>query len=128
MVTRKRAFARLGAVLLAALFSATISVPATAAVNVGITSFRGVWASTTSYAAGVVVTYNGASYLCLVGNTGLSPNSYTAHWALLDAPGLPGATGATSAKGAQGAAGPAGAKGATGAQGLQGVAGATGAA
>jgi hypothetical protein len=120
MVTRKAGFARLSSILLAALFSATITAPASAAVTIDITDFRGVWTSTTNYTVGVVVTYNGASYICLVANTGLAPNAYTAHWALLDAPGLPGETGPKGAQGVAGPAGPAGAKGATGATGYTG--------
>jgi len=130
MSDRKIVSARLSAILLAALLSATVSAPASAAVNVDITDFRGAWASTISYAPGAVVTYNGASYICLVGNTGLTPNTNTAHWGLLDAPGLQGATGP---QGPQGVAGPAGPKGpegpagATGAQGPQGIPGPQGA-
>ena len=115
---------RLSAILALAFLAIVAVSSATAATSIAITNFRGAWLSTPSYGAGAVVTYNGASYICLVGNTNVIPSSNTTDWAILDAPGLPGATGAT---GPQGPPGPTGAKGATGATGPQGPAGLTGA-
>lgn len=96
--------------------------------------FQGAWASTTAYASGAIVTYNGASYVSLAANTNVTPGSNASDWALLDAPGATGpqgpvgATGPKGVTGATGAAGPAGPAGATGAKGAQGVAGPAGSA
>ena len=123
MNTRNIAFAPLSAILIAAFLNVLTSAPA-AATTIAITNYRAAWTSTATYGAGAVVTYNGASYISLVGgNVGVAPNTSTTNWAILDAPGLPGATGPA---GPQGSVGPAGAQGATGAQGPQGVAGLTG--
>ena len=84
MLTRTRAVTRWRAILLAALVSAAINVPAKAASFVGITDFRGAWASTASYATGTIVTYNGASYICVVANRSVIPNGSATDWALLD--------------------------------------------
>jgi len=118
------------ALLLAATFAASIgfAVPrAHAATNVTIKSFEGAWSASTSYTAGVVVTYNNASYIALVASRGAAPTSNATEWSILDAPGAPGPQGPAGAKGAAGPVGPAGAKGATGATGPVGPAGAKGA-
>ena len=121
MNPHKGAFVPFTAILIAAIVSSAISAPANAAVNINITDFQGVWSTTATYGEGVVVTYNGASYISLVnGNCNIAPTSNTNKWALLDAPGLQGATGP------QGPPGPAGAKGATGATGSEGPAGPAG--
>jgi len=117
------------------------------ATDVPISGYLGVWSSKTTYAAGEVATFNGASYIALVKNIDVTPNSNSKDWAVLDAPGLPGATGPAGPQGAKGATGlqgpvgpagppgpqgvagpvgPAGAKGATGPAGPQGVQGAQG--
>src|SRR5437016_5407071 len=100
-----RKYAPPSAILIAALLLNAAVVEPASAVNVNITNFRGAWVSTASYGAGVVVTYNGASYICLVGNKGVAPNTNTTDWAILDAPG---ATGPTGPAGPQGPAGPTG--------------------
>ena len=129
MSALKRAFAPLSAMLIVGLFATTVTAPA-GATNVPITNFRAVWDKTLSYGAGAVVTYSGASYISLVsGNLNVAPNTNTAKWAILDAPGAPGATGATGPAGPAGptgATGPAGAQGPQGAMGLPGATGATG--
>ena len=126
--------APVGAILLYMSLSNVIATPATAATNVAITNFRAAWSASVSYGAGAVITYNGASYISLVGgNVGVVPTSSTTNWAILDAPGAPGAigpqgpTGPTGAKGATGAAGATGATGLAGPTGPQGSAGAKGA-
>ncbi len=120
MATRNSTFASLSAILFAAFFSMAASGP-TNATTVSITSFRAAWSSTTTYNAGMVVTYNGASYISLISsNKNVIPSSSTTAWATLDAPG---ATGATGPAGVQGPAGPAGAQGVAGPSGLQGIMG-----
>ena len=90
-------------------------------------SFVGPYDSTTNYAVGNGVLWQGAGWVSLIpDNHGNTPSLSPAAWAMFSAPGAPGPTGAT---GATGAAGPAGANGlpgstgavgATGAQGVQG--------
>jgi Protein of unknown function (DUF1566)/Collagen triple helix repeat (20 copies) len=72
------------------------------------------------------VTFNGASYICLVENRHVQPNTNTGDWALLDAPGATGATGPQGAQGPTGAVGAAGPQGNAGAQGPIGPAGPAG--
>ncbi len=121
MTNRKFAFAQLSAMLMAALISTALPLGGFAATAIPITNFRAAWPSTSTYGAGAVITYNGASYISLVGrDIGIPPDSNTTNWAILDAPG---ATGATGPIGPQGSAGPTGATGATGAQGPQGLMG-----
>jgi hypothetical protein len=120
------------AILLAASVAASIGfgVPrAHAATNVTIKSFEGAWSASTSYTAGVVVTYKNASYIALVASLGAAPTSNATDWSILDAPGATGPQGPAGAKGATGPvgpAGPAGAKGVTGATGAVGPAGPAG--
>ena len=130
MKTSAHSLALPACMVMAVAFSVTISAPAGAAVNVEISTFRGAWSNTITYNAGVVVTFEGASYISLVNdNRGVAPNSSATRWAMLDEPGLPGATGprgpegpagTNGAPGPQGPAGAAGAKGAIGPQGLSG--------
>ncbi len=88
-------------------------------------SFLGAWDVNTTYSTLEWVAFNGSSYVSLVdSNTGNSPDSSPAQWALLAQRGTNGDAGAAGAEGPQG---PAGATGATGAIGPQGPAGATGA-
>lgn len=107
---------------------------------VGMT-FKSAWLNTTTYNVDDVVTYQGSSYLALLTNTNIPPDTDVTKWSLLAQKGDPGPTGATGAQGPQGpvgATGPQGSQGpqgpqgqtgptgATGPQGLQGVTGATG--
>jgi hypothetical protein len=69
------------------------------------------------------VTYEGASYICLVKNTGVVPSTSTGDWSILDAPGATGKTGPAGATGPQGPTGPAGPAGAIGATGSPGSSG-----
>jgi hypothetical protein len=131
MTTRK--FAPVSALVLALGFvSAAVNTQAPAATSIAITNFRAAWASSAAYAAGAVVTYNGASYICLLKNSGVAPSTNSSDWAILDAPGATGATGSAGAAGAQGVmgppgpAGPAGTAGAPGPAGTQGPAGPVG--
>jgi hypothetical protein len=104
----------------------TLAGTAHAATIVSITNYRGAWVSTGLYGAGAVVTFNGASYICLVANTGVAPNTNTGDWAILDAPGATGATGPTGPQGAPGPTGPAGPAGPNGASGAPGAIGPAG--
>ena len=119
-----RKFAPVSALFLAlGFFGAAVNTPAPAATSIAITNYRAAWVSTAAYATGAVVTYNGASYICLMKNTGVAPSSNAGDWAILDAPG---ATGATGPAGPQGVPGPTGAVGAAGAQGVMGLPGPVG--
>jgi hypothetical protein len=117
------------AMLLNALLLATILAVGNtvAATNVLIKNFRGVWVSSVTYTPGQVVTYKGASYICLVNNTDVLPNADTGDWSILDAPGAKGATGPVGPIGPTGATGPTGPTGPGGPQGPMGPPGATGA-
>jgi hypothetical protein len=132
MTSCNRSFATFSAILFSAIISTTITAAAVAATSVAITNYRGAWVSTASYIAGAVVTFNGASYICLVRNTNVQPNTNTGDWSIMDAPGATGpagavgATGAQGAPGAMGAPGPMGPAGIAGAQGPAGVSGPSG--
>lgn len=93
--------------------------------------YRGVYASTTSYALGDVVLFAGASYTSLVGaNVGQTPGFSPAFWGVLTAQGsqgIQGATGSAGAAGPQGLPGSFGPPGERGDQGQQGAAGQAGA-
>jgi hypothetical protein len=141
MATRTFTFASLSAILFVAFFSMAASAPANA-TSVNFIYFRAAWSSTTTYSAGIVVTYNGASYISLISsNKNVIPSSSTTAWAIMDAPGatgptgpaglqgpagLTGATGTAGPQGNNGPMGPAGPTGAQGPAGLVGPAGATG--
>ena len=90
---------------------------ATGAAGVAGLVFQGNYNSATSYNVADAVSYDGSSYVSLVGNNhgqapGTSPN-----WAVLAAQGNVGASGATGMTGSTGSAGAGGVTGATGAQG-----------
>ena len=93
--------------------------------------YRGNYASTTNYALGDVVFFQGASYASLLnGNLGNTPNSSPSQWGVLTAQGPIGATGVQGPQGVagpQGLTGSVGPPGAIGPQGLQGIPGQTGA-
>ncbi len=102
--------------------------------------YQGSYSSTTNYALGDVVTWQGSSYTSLVAsNQGNSPNLSPQQWGVLSAQGPAGPTGATGATGApgpqglpgtqgpSGPAGPQGPQGIAGQAGAQGIPGATGA-
>jgi hypothetical protein len=101
--------------------------------RVPIQNFRGTWTETAHYSRGSVVSFQGASYIALVENSRVEPDTHTGDWAVLAAAGAPGAAGppgpagATGPEGAAGAAGPAGAPGAVGPPGATGPAGPRGA-
>ena len=91
-----------------------------------ITSFAGAWRDTPTYRPGTVVTYQGSSYLCLVRNDRVAPNTNTGDWALLVSQGAAGPAGAPGPAGPQGAQGPPGATGLQGPRGIPGRPGAAG--
>jgi hypothetical protein len=92
-----------------------------------IRSFAGAWLPRVTYRPGTVVTYRGSSYLSLVKNEGVAPNTNTGDWALLDSPGPAGPAGPPGSAGPPGVAGPAGAAGPAGPAGLTGPPGPAGA-
>jgi hypothetical protein len=85
-------------------------------------TWQGAWVSGGSYVLNDAVSFNGASYFCILATTGTTdPDADFTHWALLAAVGLQGpagATGATGATGLTGAAGPQGIPGPVGPAGL----------
>jgi hypothetical protein len=107
--------------------------------GVQVTKFRGTWISKEEYFPGEVVTFDGASFICIVRNANVKPTVGVHDWSILDAPGEkgsvgatgpagpPGATGAMGAPGSFGPPGPAGIPGPRGASGQQGSAGPKGA-
>jgi hypothetical protein len=96
--------------------------------------YRGNYLSTTNYALGDVVFWEGASYASLLsGNHGNTPSASPGQWGVLTAQGPAGSTGAqgpqgvAGPQGVPGQMGPSGAQGQQGSQGPPGVAGTTGA-
>lgn len=93
-------------------------------------TFMNMYNPYSTYTANTVVTYNGSSYISIIGN-GPNPNGPTPDrsqdWALLAAAGTPGAAGAMGPQGPAGATGVAGAMGPPGPQGPAGSAGPAGA-
>jgi len=93
--------------------------------------YQGAYASTTNYALGDVVLWQGASYVSLgTGNHGNTPSASPTQWGVLTAQGPigpQGLTGATGAAGPQGLPGSVGSPGEQGPQGIQGIAGQAGA-
>jgi Collagen triple helix repeat (20 copies) len=93
-------------------------------------TWRGEWASGSSYAVRDAVAYQGSSYIAIFANQGSTPPN--SNWMLLAAKGdkgdtgAAGATGATGPTGPQGPAGPTGPQGPAGPTGPQGPAGAAG--
>ncbi len=95
--------------------------------------YRGTYASTTDYALGDVVSWQGASYVSMIaGNRGNTPSSSPVDWGVLTAQGpagpqgIQGVAGPQGPQGPPGATGPPGAQGPQGPQGIQGQAGAQG--
>ncbi|HEY3004090.1 MAG TPA: hypothetical protein VGJ44_17220 [Kribbellaceae bacterium] len=76
-------------------------------------TYRGGWASTTTYLARNVVYYGGSSYVARTTSTGVLPTN-TSYWSLLAMHGATGPMGATGATGATGPLGPTGPQGPVG--------------
>ncbi len=93
--------------------------------------YQGNYSSTTNYALGDVVLWQGASYASLIdSNHGNTPNASPGQWGVLTAQGPAGPTGAQGPQGvagAQGLPGSVGSNGPPGPQGLQGIPGQAGA-
>jgi Collagen triple helix repeat (20 copies) len=121
---RTRAIVGLRAAFFTAVLTAGVSTAAT--VNVPVTNFQGAWATTVAYTAGDVVTYQGASYICIVANAHDAPLTHPNFWKILDAAGATGAAGPAGPPGAAGSPGPAGPAGTPGPIGLTGPTGSTG--
>jgi Phage Tail Collar Domain len=102
MSTRMFAFAPLCAVPIAAFFNAALSAPTAAAPDVAFKSFQGAWAAATTYNSGAVITYNGASYICILKNTHFAPPTHPNYWQIMDAPGATGPQGPPGPPGTQG--------------------------
>lgn len=69
-------------------------------------TWKGTWASGTSYVLNDAVGYNGASYFCILATSGTTaPNLATSNWALLASQGAIGPQGAQGPTGPQGPAG-----------------------
>ncbi|HEY3289933.1 MAG TPA: hypothetical protein VGK87_07395, partial [Anaerolineae bacterium] len=102
---------------------ATGPIGATGATGTIGMVWRGAWSSLTAYIINDGVAYQGASYICISGNTNQLPTNAT-YWTLIAQMGMTGATGPIGATGAQGT--PGGATGATGPVGVTGPIGATG--
>jgi hypothetical protein len=86
--------------------------------------FRNKWSATKVYIAADSVTYNGSSYISLIGtNVGNPPDVSQDQWFLLAAAGATGPLGPVGPAGTTGAVGPAGPIGLTGATGTTGPAG-----
>ena len=94
--------------------------------HVPIQNYRGAWQVTVRYDRGSVVTFHATSYIALVANSRVEPDTNTGDWAVLAAAGAPGAAGPPGPAGATGPAGPPGAAGPAGAPGAVGPPGATG--
>ena len=67
--------------------------------------FLGGWAAGTTYSVGSAVSYEGSSYVALVGSVGRSPDVSPGFWAVLAQAGAAGSAGAAGAAGPQGPAG-----------------------
>jgi hypothetical protein len=93
--------------------------------------YEGTYSSTTNYAVGDVVVFQGSSFVSLAGfNVGQTPGVSPVFWGVLTQQGPAGPTGAQGLPGPTGAAGalgPVGPPGSTGAQGAQGIPGESGA-
>lgn len=68
---------------------------------------KGTYVGATAYVVGDFVSYNGASYTCILASTGNLPTNAT-YWALIASKGDTGSTGATGATGSTGPTGPTG--------------------
>ncbi len=87
-------------------------------------SFRGPYSSTTNYAAGDGVLWQGAGWVSLIAsNHGNTPDQSPTSWQMFSAPGAAGAAGAAGPAGPMGLSGQNGAPGATGPVGPAGVQG-----
>src|SRR5580698_2228508 len=106
-IMRKATIISVAAIGFVAVGVRVYGTPATTPA-VKVTCFDGAWSSKTTYAPGVVVSYNGANYMSLVKNTNDSPLSSFADWSILDASA---AKGPNCTSGSGGPAGPAGSSG-----------------
>ncbi|MDX0270895.1 hypothetical protein GOC13_24415 [Sinorhizobium meliloti] len=86
--------------------------------------WKGAYSSATAYVVKDVVSYNGASYICIQDGTNRTPSGQPTYWSVVSAKGD---TGPQGPQGPTGPTGPQGSTGSTGPQGIQGVKGNTGA-
>jgi hypothetical protein len=93
-------------------------VGATGPQGPAVANYTGNYISTTNYALHDAVSFNGSTYVSLVGgNVGNTPSLSPAQWAVLASQGPAGPVGATGSAGSPGAAGATGATGPAGPQG-----------
>jgi hypothetical protein len=71
-------------VFVGTLLSALLIVPALAQIRHANASSRGAWLSTDIYEVGAVVNYGAINYIALTKNVGMSPESSSTDWAILD--------------------------------------------
>ena len=96
--------------------------------SAGLT-YQGAYLSSTNYALGDVVVWNGSSYASLLSsNRGNTPDAVPSAWGVLAVQGAAGPAGPMGSVGATGSAGPVGMMGSAGPQGPQGVPGIAGSA
>jgi len=123
---------RIGAkIAIALLYTFCCSFPALAQADtppalVPVISFAGNWVSTATYRPGIVVRYQGQTYLSLRRSRYVPPSTNTTDWAVLDSRGARGPAGPPGTAGPPGPAGPQGAAGPIGPNGLSGPPGAGG--
>jgi hypothetical protein len=96
----------------------------TGATGAGFT-FRGAYSGGAQYYVNHVVTYNGASWVCIQTIDGVAPAENT-WWTIFAEKGSTGPTGAEGPTGPQGSTGPQGDLGPTGPQGVEGIQGVQG--
>jgi hypothetical protein len=91
-------------------------------------TWRGAWNSSPSvvYAVNDAVSFNGSSYVAILGGGGVQPDINPQGWSLLASVGSTGSTGAAGAPGQQGQTGQQGPQGVQGTQGIAGAQGPTG--
>ena len=84
-------------------------------------NWQGTWVSGTPYIEDDAVSYNGASYFCILATSGTTaPDLDFTHWALLASQGATGPQGVQGPTGSQGPAGPQGPQGIQGDPGVDG--------
>jgi hypothetical protein len=77
-------------------------------------TWRGGWSNGVLYAKNDAVQYLGSSWIAVIPNQFVAPNSNNGYWHLLAAAGSPGPQGPAGAQGVKGATGPAGPPGPVG--------------
>jgi hypothetical protein len=71
-------------IIVGTLLSALLMAPALAQIPRANTNARGAWSPTDLYEVGVIVNYGAINYIALTKNVGMSPDSNSTDWAILD--------------------------------------------